>query len=149
VNDNWAMDVIQDETGMIPDQETVANLLKKCRSLVNMIKRSSILTSFFDCERMKANIKCTLSGDMKTRWNSSFIMINSLLKLRVIIETLFKEKYDLNVRRDQITRLIAMELLTDDWTLLEKLHYVLEPFYVATTIMSGRSYSTIGICYYL
>ncbi|CAF1068170.1 unnamed protein product [Didymodactylos carnosus] len=95
INDNWAMDVIQDETGMIPDQETVGNLLKKCRSLVNMIKRSSILTSFFDCERMKANIKCTLSGDMKTRWNSSFIMIKSLLKLRMIIETLFKEKYEL------------------------------------------------------
>lgn len=51
IKDNWSEDVIQSYDDLVPDQEMVNNLLKKCRGLVSMVKRSTILTDYFDIER--------------------------------------------------------------------------------------------------
>jgi hypothetical protein len=149
IMDNWTEGVNESDINIVHDQEMVNYLLKKCRSLISMIKRSSIITLFFDKERKKLNIKRNLCYDVKSRWNSTFCMIDSLLALRELIEKLLNYKHHLNIKPKQITKLAGHELTSDDWTMLSQLHLVLKPFFHATKAMSGRQYPSIGLAFYL
>jgi hypothetical protein len=147
--DNWLEGVTESMADIIPDQAMINSLLKKCRALVSMIKRSTILTNYFDEERKKANLKRNLCHDVKTRWNSTFHLIDSLLVLREVIERLFNAKHQLSITQDKIQKISNLELKSDDWTLLSNLHQLLRPFFHATRALSGRSYPSIGFSYYI
>ncbi|CAF1652319.1 unnamed protein product, partial [Adineta ricciae] len=67
---------------------------------------------------------------------------------RKLIAKFFGDKNTFDVRRELIARLIAIELHHDDWSLLNDIHAVLKPFYLATRLVSKRSYPTAGLCYY-
>ena len=149
VYDDWMEDVNDSPIDALPDQEMVNELLKKCRGLISMIKRSTIITAFFDMLRTKLSIRRNLCYDVKTRWNSTFCLIDSFLALRETIERLFDAKHDLHIKRSQLEKLSGLELKSDDWTTLLQLHYVLQPFFHATRAMSGRAYPSIGFTYYL
>jgi hypothetical protein len=60
-----------------------------------MIKRSIIITAFFDILRTTLNIKIYLCHDVQTPWSSTFCIIDSFLALREAIERLFDETHDL------------------------------------------------------
>lgn len=147
--DNWLDGITESAVDIIPDQVMVNNLLRKCRSLISMIKRSTILTNFFDEERKKAHVKRNLSYDVKTRWNSTFHLIDSLLVLREVIDKLFNAKHRLSITQDKIDKISSLELKSDDWSLLSNLNQILRPFFHATRALSGRSYPSIGFAYYI
>ena len=149
VFDNWMEDVNDSPIDALPDQEMVNELLKKCRGLISMIRRSTIITAFFDMLRAKLDIRRNLCPDVKTRWNSTFCLIDSFLVLREVIERLFDAKHDLYIKQSQLEKLSGFELNSDDWTTLLQLHYVLQPFFHATKAMSGRAYPSIGFTYYV
>ncbi|CAF2036400.1 unnamed protein product [Rotaria magnacalcarata] len=148
INDNWAMDVSVSEDDGNLDKQEIYSLIKKCRAFVNVTKKSSILSNYFEQLRIKFNIKRGANGDCITRWNSTFHLIESIIILKSAIINFFDDKYSLNIRRDLITKLISIELQNNDWQLLGHLQTVLRPFHLATKLMSGRSYPTIGLCYY-
>lgn len=149
ISDNWTEDVNESCGDIGIDQEMIVCLLKKCRGLISKVKRSTTLALFFDNERKKLNIKRNLSYDIKSRWNSTFAMIDSLLVLREIIEQLFNYKIYLLLKPKQRTNLARYELTNDEWNLLSDLRFVLKPFFHATKVMSGRQYPSIGLALYL
>lgn len=147
--DNWITDVTTSENSSIYDQDMIASVIGKCRILVLMIKSSVTLTLFFDKEREKLNIKRNLCYDVKSRWNSTYCMIDSFLVLREVIEKLFNQKHNLHINSKQIKKLTSLELKSDDWTMLTALDVVLKPFFHATKVLSGRDYPSIGLAFYL
>ncbi|CAF4504217.1 unnamed protein product, partial [Rotaria sp. Silwood2] len=147
--DNWIADINESENHAISDQDMIIPVIRKCRGLVLIIKSSIIITSFFDAEREKMNIKRNLCYDVKSRWNSTYCMIDAFLGLREVIEKLFNQKHSLHVHPKQIKKLTALEFKSDDWIILSALHTVLKPFFHATKVLSGRDYPSIGLAYYL
>ena len=149
ITDNWTEDVHESDADIVYDQEIIASLLKKCRALISVIKRSTIITLFFDSERKNLNTKRNVCYDVKSRWNSTFMMVDSLLSLREIIEKLFNYKNHLDIKSTQRTNLSRFELTNEEWNLLSDLDFVLKPFFHATKVMSGRQYPSIGLSLYL
>ncbi len=126
----------------------IISLLKKCRAIASIIKRSSIISEYFRKERKSIKSDKTVRGDCKSRWNSTFTLIHSLIDLKNLIIKLFSDKRSLKLRRDQIIKLTTIELNSEDWELLNSLDEVLKPFFLGTELMSGARYPSIGICYY-
>lgn len=149
IMDNWTIDVNEADSDAASDQDMIVSVVKKCRGLVLMIKRSTSITLFFDVERKKLNIKRNLCCDVKSRWNSTYCMIDAFLILREVIEKLFNNKHTLHLRPLHIKKLTNFELTSDDWVMLSSLHIVLQPFFHATKVISGRDYPSIGLAFYL
>ncbi|CAF4131524.1 unnamed protein product, partial [Adineta steineri] len=149
ITDSWTEDVNESDIDIGYAQEIIVCLMRKCRGLTSMIKRSTIITMFFDKERKAQNIKRNLCRDVKSRWNSSYSMIDSFLCLREPIEKLFDYKHQLHLQPKQLTKLSSFELSSNDWMTLSHLNLVLRPFFHATKAMSGRRYPSMGIAFYL
>ena len=149
ITDNWTKDVHESDADIVYDQEIIASLLKKCRALISVIKRSTIITLFFDSERKNLNTKRNVCYNVKSRWNSTFMMVDSLLSLREIIEKLFNYKNHLDIKPTQRTNLSCSELTNEEWNLLSDLGFVLKSFFHATKAMSGRQNPSIGLSLYL
>ncbi|CAF1544438.1 unnamed protein product [Didymodactylos carnosus] len=87
-------------------------------------------------------------GDVCTRWNSTYYMIDSYLQLKSIVTKLFDEKYQLRIKYKQLKKLERLEITSNDWNMLLLLHETLKPFYHATRLISGSHYATIGLTYF-
>ena len=146
IDDGWADDIVTEDNYSSQDRSSVGALLHKCRALASMIKRSSILATFFEKECFKISSRRSLRVDVCTRWNSTLHMIESFLALKTAICALFAEKYSLDLTRAQSTKLHRLELTSSDWNLLKTLSQVLKPFDLATKLLSGQRYPTIGLC---
>ncbi|CAM4886538.1 unnamed protein product [Rotaria socialis] len=51
--DDWTTYVIQSDCEIVREQNMILVVLKKCRGLISMIKRSTILTLYFDAQRKR------------------------------------------------------------------------------------------------
>ena len=71
VLDNWIEGIVEASDGTASDKEFVDTLVRKCPSLILFIKRSTVLTAYFDSERRNFSIKRNLSIDARTRCNST------------------------------------------------------------------------------
>ena len=145
--DNW--ESINENDINSFQKEKIYLLMKKCRLIINITKKSTILLNYFNQLQTKFSVKRGMNGDCITRWNSTFLMIDSLIILKPLIIKFFDDKYRMNLRREIVTKLISIELEHDDWQLMVDISTVLKPFYLATKLMSARSYPTIGLCYYV
>lgn len=146
IYDNWSIDF---DVDMNPSEQhlLVNHLLKKCRAISNVLKQSLILSEYFRKE--KESIRCdrNIRIDCKSRWNSTYILINSFIDLKHSIIKVFSNKKGFKLRQDQTQKLSNIELNMNDWELLSSLNDILEPFAVATELISGKNYPTIGLCY--
>lgn len=87
--------------------------------------------------------------DVRTRWNSTYKMLSTVLLYRDIINDMFKSKGNLGLTAKQRYKLGNMELSTSQWDLLELIIALLEPFYSATKLLSNKKYPTVGTALYL
>ncbi|CAF1310165.1 unnamed protein product, partial [Didymodactylos carnosus] len=141
---------VEEQTDTDLDKVFIGQLMDKVRPFIKMVKKSSILTSYVDDEKLNyPHLKRSLRLDVKTRWNSSHRMLTTFIKFRPIITKLYTNKWSIPITKIQRTKLQYLELSSDDWTTLSTLETVLAPFYHATKIMSGSQYPTIGIAFYL
>ena len=147
--DNWTEGVVVSDVNLVYDQEMIISLINKCRGLIYTIKHSTIISLYFDNERKKMNIYRNLCYDIKSRWNSTYLMIDAFIGLREVIEKLFNNKHHLRIKPKQLKKLSGFELASDDWIMLSTLRSVLKPFFKATIVLSDRNYPSLGVGYYV
>ncbi|CAF3459138.1 unnamed protein product [Rotaria sp. Silwood2] len=149
VIDNWEEGVVED-TSLITclEQYTTNQAIEKCRGLVKTINKSSILSNFFDHQKIEPKLKNTLIIDCKSRWSSTHRLIQSILLHKSIINRLYAEKYDLHLSKKQQMKLLKFELNREEWIILESVEEVLNAFFEATKLISGKKYCTIGIAFF-
>ena len=87
--------------------------------------------------------------DVRTRWNSTFKLLETLNLYRPIIIDLFQNKVDLDISKKQYQRLAALEFSSDCWYVIELLMKVLKPFYAATKAIGGSEYPTVGLTFFV
>ncbi|CAF4268238.1 unnamed protein product, partial [Rotaria sp. Silwood2] len=150
LEDNWGDDIevdVHDPT-LAKDQQMTLSLMIKCRQLIYMIRKSSVLTAYTTRQRKLSKIKRDFIRDICNRWNSSFLMIYGLTHLRPVIEKMFNEKYDLNLKHKQIKKLNMLEISSTEWNYLNQLKHVLASFYHATKALCGSNYPSIGSTFF-
>ena len=146
MDDGWADDVFTSGAHGSHDIISISELMRKCRFLVSMIKRSSLIRSFFEKESSQLGIRRMLSADVCTSWNSTLHMIESFIALKLVVMKPFDEKSDIGLSRKQSEKLEKLVLTSSDWTLLKILSQLLKPFDLATKLLSSQQFPTIGLC---
>ena len=125
-------------------QQTVTKAVATAKRLVGHFSHSALATqALHDHQRkMGVNRPLSLIQDVATRWNSTFLMVERLLKLRVsIYGVLYQDGIISSTDRAQF------DLKDSVWKLLEDMLVVLEPFKEATEIFSSASKPTISSVY--
>lgn len=84
----------------------------------------------------KCNISCNrnLVQDCKTRWNSTYLMLDRAL--------VFKEVFPRLKQRESLYKFLPTE---EDWVFAKEIRDRLESFYEVTTLFSGTRYPTANI----
>ena len=105
LTDNWAVDVVDTDTAITcHDQTVIANALDKCRRLVKLINKSSILSAFIQRLNIENKVNRALAIDCKSRWSSTYRLISSVLTHKQIITRLFAEKHELDLPRKRLDK---------------------------------------------
>ncbi|CAF2193906.1 unnamed protein product [Rotaria magnacalcarata] len=137
-----------------PDSR-ISLVVQKVRQLVVMIKGSLILSSFIQKIKHEYNrnndkpIKRSLILDVRTRWNSTYKMLDTMKIYQPIVDELFRNKANLSITKKQQQRLASLEFTSDCWYTIELLIKVLQPFYAATKTISVSDYPSIGVILFI
>ena len=150
VVDNWTRDVLVDfdPSTCSEEQASIGTMMKKCRSFVKLLNKSSILKSYVNELRTEFDVKRTLQLDCKSRWNSSHRLLETMVLYRKLINKLHSQKHEIKLNHKQTKKLSSIELDKADWMLIESVERVLQPFVQATELVSGRKYCTIGVTFF-
>ena len=114
----------------IDANDVVSELLDTCRGIVSYFKKSTIGTS--KLKQFSQSSQKKLKPDVKTRWNSTLIMLRSLLDLKQPVDdalTLLKPESKLNVI---------------EWDEVAELVFLLSPFDEITTNLSSQHYPSVS-----
>ena len=118
-------------------------VLVKCRKLIGTFNHSTQLTETLIEDQMKTNdqepdkskwTKLRLIQDVVTRWNSLYLMLSRLVKLKDAVKRV------LHLREN--TNHLEKNLTDDEYKNMEELCSVLEPFFKSTEMLSGEKYCT-------
>ncbi|CAH1107911.1 unnamed protein product [Psylliodes chrysocephalus] len=113
----------------------VEPLIKKVRTLVAHFKRStSAATKLVDIQKQYSKTPKKLLQDVRTRWNSTFYMVERILELEEVIRTVLAllDKENLPI------------IFVEEWQLLKDAKKVLEPLECITKMVSGESYMVLS-----
>jgi len=138
----------KDSPGCIVESQS---LLSRIRKLVKMIRKCGNICSYAQKQINLApdlnNIKNFII-DFHIRWNSTFIMLKRVVKLKDIamIITEYPNKID-GITKNQREKLKKLELTEEDWLLVDILIKVLAPFFEVTKMLSGRQYETLSLSF--
>jgi len=116
-----------------------------------MIKNTTILNEYLKKIKFNYNrknedkIQRSLALDIRTRWNSTYKMLDGLYDHRMLIMDLFQNKSNIKLTKQQLKNLNCLEFTSDCWFILELLIKVLRPFYTATKAISGSEYPSVGL----
>lgn len=111
-------------------------LLTPSREIVHAIRCTNKRQEQFKSIQIDLDSLCKplmLIGEIETRWNSTYAMLKRLLKLQEPVIWALQTMDELS------------ELSEPDWQLLRNVVEFLEPFDEFTLMVSGETYSSIGI----
>jgi len=110
--------------------DTVQSQMRALQAAHRLVKRFS--KSVRANEKLISLCGLKLISDSPTRWNSTFLMISRLLKVRSSLTKVLQElEWD--------------DLPNSDWKVLENYHDVLEPFAKYTALTGGEEYTTLSM----
>ncbi|KAF0704385.1 zinc finger BED domain-containing protein 1-like, partial [Aphis craccivora] len=131
--DNTDNDVL--EPNECQNTQNLNDLLKKCRSIVTYLKKSEVASRKLAEKLIQLGAsKLKLKQDVSTRWNSSLLMLERLVKLKEPLT------YAMLSLKDGPVMLNAQE-----WEVIEYVIPILKPFEVMTTELSGENYPTLAM----
>ena len=117
---------------------SVTSLLKKCRDLCSYANRSTKFNTvmrnqqFIQMGLSEANCLNLPHSDTETRWNSSYYMVEKIIKLKpALVSTLATD-----AGKD-----LKIEFLAKDWELMSQIKKLLAPFEKATKMLQYRDAS--------
>lgn len=116
--------------------ENVGQLLTDIRTVVKVIRSSTMRTEIF--ERYQKLIDSTkeplkLKKECETRWNSTFLMLERVFRLKAPLIESYLEIPDIAA------------VATIDWDSLEKTIEFLRPFFDVTNLISKEKYPTVSL----
>nr|GMC71423.1 zinc finger BED domain-containing protein RICESLEEPER 2-like [Ipomoea batatas] len=116
--------------------KVVSIALGKIRESVKYVKGSEVrMISFHECaQRVGINMTCGLSTDVPTRWNSTYVMLDSAIRYRRVFCSLQLQ--------DRNYKCCPSD---EEWSRGEKMCAFLYPFYAITNLISGSSYPTSNL----
>ena len=118
------------------DVYDISDIMKKCRSIIKTIRKSSILHEIIQEGARSLSLKGGLVSDTKIRWNSSAKLIQRLLAHESILKEFYEKLESINgITVQQRQKLIEAELSEADWNILHVLSPILEKFHSATKII--------------
>ncbi|CAF1966514.1 unnamed protein product [Rotaria magnacalcarata] len=91
IEDNWSS-IIDVNVPVTDEISLIMDLLQKIRLLATVSKKSYLISNFIRTNKLLLKLNKTLNDDCQSRWNSTYILIDSLLKLKPLIIKLFIEK---------------------------------------------------------
>lgn len=122
-------------TEAISSVASLSSILKKCRAIVGHFKHSVVANDKLKSVQEQMNLPLLkVKQEVSTRWNSTFIMIERLLRI----------KDPLCVTVANLPR--TPEFLdADEWNAVEDCVKVLQPSNELTTVLSGEKYPTLSV----
>lgn len=125
----------------IMDEDSINPTIIKCSSVVSHFKHSNIATGALTNKQMQLGIeKHKLIQSVKTRWNSTYYMLKRLIEQREAIIGVLSDR--LITSRTHAAQLMLTE---EEWTVIESITTILEPFEIVTNLFSSESEPTISI----
>ena len=110
------------------------DLLNKCRGIVSHFKHSTKSSySLIDMQKQMNLEILKLKQDVRTRWNSTFYMLERLLKLKIPLSATLP-----------LLDSPPNNLNSNEWLMLEDAILLLQPFEKITCILSGEAYPTLS-----
>lgn len=117
----------------LDESSQIQAILVKCRAIVGHFKRSNISKAKLVTEQKKLNvISRKLIQDVKTRWNSTYYMMERILEQRKPV-TIVLADTDLD------------NLTNSEWNMVDAVIEILEPFEWATRALSADKYATLSM----
>ncbi|CAI2193709.1 14574_t:CDS:1, partial [Funneliformis geosporum] len=123
-------------------------LLKKAKALnLFLVHHDKYQNRFLQIQKILQPTKDTLAPiqDIDTRWNSTYKVLERLLKLKQAIKLLYEamQKDDNKEIHKDRNNLATLYLTTEEWIRVEELTFILYPFFQATKFLSSSTYSSI------
>ena len=102
------------------------SVLKNARTLVTKVNKSTRAT-----EKLVSLCNKKLIGDCRTRWSSTYLLVEQLLNVRSSLTSVLEElEWD--------------NLPASEWKTLENVHRLLKSFAQYTTLISGEEYTILS-----
>lgn len=124
----------------LDSSKSVQKLLAESRRLVSHFHHSSNATSMLNAQQVqqsKDNVPLRVVQDVPTRWNSTFYMLERLVKLRPHLTAVLADPVKTPKPEHR-----ALLLKEKRWATAEELIDILKPAEKATRLLSGQSYLT-------
>ena len=117
------------------DESDLKKLFKKCRDMVGFFRRSEVGNRMLVEKQKQLGFESVLKlkQDIRTRWNSTFLMLERLIKLKEPLTIVM-----ITIRE------APSNLSSDEWSIIEDLIPLLRPFDKLTTELSAKQYPTLS-----
>jgi len=128
--ENYDREVAKDGDGI----ECTFSALKRAPDLVSHIHQSPTSKEKLDAAQQRVNNtdhKLVVIQDVKTRWSSTYMMLERLCKLKAAIQDMTYHEFRYRRQCNKTTTLEKYELTEAEFSCLEDLVHVLLPFKVA------------------
>jgi len=128
-------DSVGEESHELHDSGKIKLILKKCRVIVGFFKRSEVGNRILGEKQTQLGFTqlLKLKQDVRTRWNSTLIMLERLVKL----------KEPLTVTMISVKE-APSNLTPEEWVIIEDIVPLLRPFNSLTIELSAEQYPTIS-----
>ncbi|XP_078025235.1 E3 SUMO-protein ligase ZBED1-like [Epinephelus lanceolatus] len=123
----------------LKSQQAISVCVAAARSLVEHFKKSELACTKLRVKQTQMGTKENmLVQDVCTRWNSTYAMLSRLQEQRWPVTATLSDPAVTQRGKHYL------DLKTEQWSLIEELNQVLEPFNSATEFMSGQQYVTLS-----
>ena len=126
-------------------------VLQQTRNLILFIRNHQVTRDYLKQQKIINQLGGGLVLDMKIRWYSTQIMLERFLNHKDIVQMIASspDRFKTSLNKKQQTKLKKLALTHNHWDLLDVISSLLEPFRHATVLLSGQTYPTLGLAYYI